>query len=76
MRIWGYYLSGQGENGVPGTARYGGVLHTEKVLKPLEETDYLIGLEKKNDYRAVENLVRESFWNVYKIILVQSVLQQ
>ena len=24
------------------------------------------GMEGKNDYRAVENLVRESFWNVYK----------
>ncbi len=23
-------------------------------------------LEKKEDYRAVENLVRESFWNVYR----------
>ena len=25
-----------------------------------------IRLEKKEDYRAVENLVRESFWNVYR----------
>lgn len=23
-------------------------------------------LERKEDYRAVENLVRESFWNVYR----------
>ena len=28
--------------------------------------DYTIRLEEKKDYREVENLVRESFWNVYK----------
>ena len=28
--------------------------------------DYVIRLEEKKDYREVENLVRESFWNVYK----------
>ena len=28
--------------------------------------DYTIRLEEKRDYREVENLVRESFWNVYK----------
>ena len=28
--------------------------------------DYIIRLEKKEDYREVENLVRESFWNVYR----------
>lgn len=28
--------------------------------------DYIIRLEKKEEYRAVENLVRESFWNVYR----------
>ena len=28
--------------------------------------DYIIRLEEKKDYRKVENLVRESFWNVYK----------
>ena len=28
--------------------------------------NYTIRLEKKKDYRAVENLVRESFWNVYR----------
>ena len=26
----------------------------------------MIRLEEKNDYRAVENLIRESFWNVYR----------
>ena len=30
------------------------------------ENNYIIRLEKKEDYRAVENLVRESFWNVYR----------
>ena len=28
--------------------------------------DYTIRLEKKEEERAVENLVRESFWNVYR----------
>ena len=28
--------------------------------------DYTIRLEKEEDYRGVENLVRESFWNVYR----------
>ena len=28
--------------------------------------DYTIRLEKKEDHRAVEELVRESFWNVYR----------
>ena len=28
--------------------------------------DYKIRLEKKEDRREVENLIRESFWNVYK----------
>lgn len=26
----------------------------------------IIRLEKKEDYRKVENLVRESFWNIYR----------
>ena len=30
------------------------------------ENEYIIRLEKKEDYREVENLVRESFWNVYR----------
>ncbi len=29
-------------------------------------TDYCIRPERKEDYRAVENLIRESFWNVYR----------
>lgn len=32
----------------------------------MNTNDYIIRLETKEDYRAVENLVRESFWNVYK----------
>lgn len=30
------------------------------------KNDYIIRLERKEDYREVENLVRESFWNVYR----------
>ena len=30
------------------------------------KNDYIIRLEKKEDYREVENLIRESFWNVYR----------
>ena len=29
-------------------------------------SNYTIRLEEKKDYREVENLVRESFWNVYR----------
>ena len=32
----------------------------------MNTNDYTIRLEKKADYREVENLVRESFWNVYR----------
>ena len=32
----------------------------------MNKNDYTIRLEEKKDYRAVENLVRESFWNIYK----------
>ena len=28
--------------------------------------DYIIRHEKKNDHREVENLIRESFWNIYR----------
>ena len=30
------------------------------------KNDYTIRLEKEEDYREVENLVRDSFWNVYR----------
>ena len=32
----------------------------------MNRNDYNIRLEKKEDYRAVEALVREAFWNVYR----------
>ena len=32
----------------------------------MNKNDYIIRLEEKKDYRDVENLVRESFWNVYR----------
>lgn len=32
----------------------------------MNNNDCIIRLEEKKDYRKVENLVRESFWNVYK----------
>lgn len=31
----------------------------------MNTNDYIIRLERTEDYREVENLVRESFWNVY-----------
>ena len=30
------------------------------------EKDYIIRFEEAKDYREVENLIRESFWNVYR----------
>lgn len=32
----------------------------------MNKNDYIIRLEEKKDYRDVETLVRESFWNVYR----------
>ena len=32
----------------------------------MKTNDVIIRLEKKEEYREVENLVRESFWNVYR----------
>lgn len=32
----------------------------------MNKNDYVIRLERNEDYRDVENLVRESFWNVYR----------
>ena len=32
----------------------------------MSKNDYLIRLERKEDYPVVENLIRESFWNVYR----------
>ncbi|MDD7312366.1 MAG: N-acetyltransferase, partial [Clostridia bacterium] len=32
----------------------------------MKNNDYIIRAESKNEYREVENLVRESFWNIYR----------
>ena len=32
----------------------------------MNANDYTIRLENREDYRSVENLVREAFWNVYR----------
>ena len=32
----------------------------------MNQNDYIIRLEKKEDHAQVEHLVRESFWNVYR----------
>lgn len=32
----------------------------------MNKNDYIIRWEKKDDYKEVENLVREAFWNVYR----------
>ena len=32
----------------------------------MDKNDYIIRLERKEDYREVENLIREAFWNVYR----------
>ena len=34
--------------------------------KEMIKNDYIIRLERKEDYPVVENLIRESFWNVYR----------
>ena len=34
--------------------------------KTMNKNDYTIRPERTEDYRAVEDLVRESFWNVYR----------
>lgn len=32
----------------------------------MKKNDYIIRLERKEEYRETENLVREAFWNVYR----------
>ena len=32
----------------------------------MNKNDYIIRMERKEEYREVENLVREAFWNVYR----------
>ena len=36
-----------------------------KDIKEMEKSNIMIRLEKKEEHQKVENLVRESFWNVY-----------
>ena len=36
-----------------------------KETKKWEKSNIMIRLEKKEEHQKVENLVRESFWNVY-----------
>ena len=35
-------------------------------IKEMEKSNIMICLEKKEEQQKVENLVRESFWNVYR----------
>ena len=37
-----------------------------KDIKEMEKSNIMIRLEKKEEYQKVENLVRESFWDVYR----------
>ena len=32
----------------------------------MNKNDYIIRLERKEEYRDVEHMVREAFWNVYR----------
>ena len=63
-----------GDCGVVGRFRKNTILHKPPCIavnnhqeeKLMSKNDYIIRLERKEEYRAVENLVRESFWNVYR----------
>ena len=63
-----------GDCGVAGRFRKNTILHKPPCIavnnhqeeKLMSKNDYIIRLERKEEYRAVENLVRESFWNVYR----------
>ena len=45
-----------------------GIIFNKKIRGEIEmaENSYTIRLENENDYRKVEELVRDSFWNVYR----------
>ena len=46
-----------------------GLMHPSYVLEKediMENKDSIIRLEREEDHRAVENMIRESFWNVYR----------
>ena len=38
----------------------------DKIVEEMEKNNIMIRLEKKEEYQKVENLVRESFWNLYR----------
>ena len=38
----------------------------DKIVEEMEKSNIMIRLEKKEEQQKVENLVRESFWNVYR----------
>ena len=38
----------------------------DKMVEEMEKSNIMIRLEKKEEQRKVENLVRDSFWNVYR----------
>ena len=38
----------------------------DKIVEEMKKSNIMIRLEKKEEYQKVENLVRESFWNVYR----------
>ena len=42
------------------------ILFLREDIKEMEKSNIMIRLEKKEEYQKVENLVRESFWNVYR----------
>lgn len=41
-------------------------MSVRKRRETMNKKDYMIRLERKEEYREVENLVREAFWNVYR----------
>ena len=45
---------------------YGMNKEIRKDREKMNTNNIVIRLEKKEEYREVENLVRESFWNVYR----------
>ena len=42
------------------------IIQEKSGVEDMNKNDYTIRLEKSDDYREVENLIRDSFWNVYR----------
>jgi putative acetyltransferase len=42
------------------------IFNNYKEEKSMNKNDYIIRSERKEEYREIENLVREAFWNVYR----------